>query len=216
MPERFAVVGAGGHAKVVLDALLASGHEVLGVYDDNPALLGVEPIPGVKVLGDAKDLLKGLEKGEGVVILAIGENRVRCRLSQQFSVPYGVACAPSTVLGRGVRIGKGSMILPSVTVNIDTVIGEHVILNTSCSVDHDCRIGDYAHIAPGSHLGGDVTVGEGTLLGVGSRVIPGIRIGHWSIVGAGAVVTRDLPDNCTAVGVPAKVIKTQETGWHLL
>ncbi len=77
MPERFAVVGAGGHAKVVLDALLASGHEVLGVYDDNPALLGVEPIPGVKVLGDAKDSLKVLEKGEGLVILAIGENRVR-------------------------------------------------------------------------------------------------------------------------------------------
>jgi predicted dehydrogenase len=55
MPERFAIVGAGGHAKVVLDALLASGHEVVGVYDDNPALLGVEPIPGVKVLGDTKD-----------------------------------------------------------------------------------------------------------------------------------------------------------------
>jgi len=215
MPERFAIIGAGGHAKVVVDALLSSGHEVLGFYDDNPALRGAEPVPGVKVLGDTKDLPGGLEKGKGVVILAVGGNRVRCRLSRLLSIPYGVACSPSAVLGRGVRIGKGSMILPSATVNIDTVIGEHVILNTSCSVDHDCGIGDFVHIAPGAHLGGGVVVGEGTFLGLGSGVTPGIRIGRWSVIGAGAVVTKDIPDNCTAVGVPAKVIKTREEGWHL-
>ena len=215
MSERFAIVGAGGHAKVVLDALLASGHEVLGFYDDNPALLGVEPIPGVNVLGNTKDSLKGFEQGKSLVILAIGENRERCRLSRRFPVPYGIACAPSAVLGRGVRIGKGSMILPSATVNIDTVIGEHVILNTSCSVDHDCAIGDFVHIGPGVLLGGGVIVGEGTFLGIGSSVIPGIRIGRWSVIGAGAVVTEELPDNCTAVGVPAKIIKTREEGWHL-
>lgn len=215
MPERFAVVGAGGHAKVVVDALLASGHEVSGFYDDNPVLLGAEPIPGVKVLGDTKDLPGGLEKVKGVVILAVGENRVRCRLSRRLSVSYGVACAPSAVLGRGVRIGKGSMILPSATVNTDTVIGEHSILNTSCSVDHDCAIGDFVHIGPGVHLGGGVVVEEGVFIGIGSSVIPGIRIGRWSVIGAGAVVTKDIPDNCTAVGVPAKVIKTREEGWHL-
>jgi acetyltransferase EpsM len=215
MPERFAVVGAGGHAKVVVDALFASGHEVLGFYDDNPALLGVEPIPGVKVLGDTKDLPGELEKRKSVVILAVGENRIRYRLSRRLFVPYGVACAPSAVFGRGVQVGKGSMVLPSATVNIDTVIGEHVILNTSCSVDHDCAIADFVHIGPGTHLGGDIIVGEGTFIGVGSSVIPGIRIGRWSVIGAGAVVTQDLPDNCTAVGVPAKVIKTREEGWHL-
>jgi len=215
MPEWYVIVAAGGHAKVVVNALLASGHEVLGFYDDNPALLGAEPVPGVKVLGNTKDLAGGLEKGKGMVILAIGENRVRCQLSRRFSVPYGIACAPSAVLGHGVRIGKGSMILPSATVNIDTVIGAHVILNTSCSVDHDCSIGDFVHVGPGAHLGGGVVVGEGTFLGLGSSVIPGIRIGRWSVVGAGAVVTKDLPENCTAVGVPAKVIKTREEGWHL-
>jgi UDP-perosamine 4-acetyltransferase len=65
-------------------------------------------------------------------------------------------------------------------------------------------------------LGGNVVVGEGAFLGVGTMVIPGIRIGRWSVVGAGAVVTKDLPDDCTAVGVPARVIKTREDGWHLV
>jgi sugar O-acyltransferase (sialic acid O-acetyltransferase NeuD family) len=214
MAERFAVIGAGGHAKVVVDALLSSGHEVMGFYDDDPALLGAEPLPGMKVLGDTKEV-PGNWKGKVVFILAIGENRVRWRLSRRLSIPYGVACAPSAVLGSGVRIGKGSMILPSATVNIDTVIGAHVILNTSCSVDHDCAIGDNVHVGPGTHLGGGVVVGEGAFLGIGASVIPGIRIGRWSVIGAGAVVTKDLPDNCTAVGIPAKVIKTREEGWHL-
>jgi sugar O-acyltransferase (sialic acid O-acetyltransferase NeuD family) len=214
MPEAFLVMGASGHAKVVIDALLASGNRIVGCYDDDESLAGTDPVPGVTVVGGSSALVANWRKGQKVVI-AIGENRIRLRLSLLLKVEYGIASAPSVVLGKGVTIGPGSMLLPSATVNIDSAIGMHAILNTSCSVDHDCRIGDFAHIAPGCALGGNITVGEGTFLGVGTRVIPGIRIGRWSIVGAGAVVTKDLPDNCTAVGVPAKVIKTREDGWHL-
>lgn len=214
MAESFLVFGGGGHAKVVIDALLASGCEILGCYDDNPALLGLEIVRGVPVVGGSSSMLADWRKGRKVIV-AIGENRLRRRLSSLWEVEFGVASAPSVVLGSGVKIGAGTMLLPSATLNIDTFIGNHAILNTSCSVDHDCRIGDYAHIAPGCALGGAVTVGEGAFLGVGARVIPGIRIGRWSVVGAGAVVTKDLPDNCTAVGVPAKVIRAREEGWHL-
>lgn len=215
MHERFVVVGAGGHAKVVVDALLASGHEVIGFFDDNKSLIGSEPVSGIRVLGGSENVPGRSVTRQASVIIAIGENRVRYSIAKRLSVPYGVANAPTAVLGRGVRIGNGSMLLPSATVTIDTIIGEHVILNTSCSVDHDCLIGDYVHIAPGAHLGGRIVVGEGTFLGIGSSVLPGIRIGRWSVIGAGAVVTKDLPDNCTAVGVPAKVIKMREDGWHL-
>jgi sugar O-acyltransferase (sialic acid O-acetyltransferase NeuD family) len=214
MADTILVVGAGGHAKVVIDAVLSSGCGIIGLYDDNPALGGTELVRGVRVMGDTSMVERDWRKGFKIII-AIGENRLRRRLSFRWKVGYGIATAPSVVLGRGVAIGAGSMLLPSATVNIDSVVGDHVILNTSCSVDHDCRIGDYAHIAPGSVLGGNVTVGEGTFLGIGARIIPGIRIGRWSVVGSGAVVTRDLPDNCTAVGVPAKIIKTREEGWHL-
>ena len=214
MPESFLIVGAGGHAKVVMDALLSSGCAISGCYDDNPSLFGSEPVPGVRVLGETSLLERDWKKGDRVIV-AVGDNAVRRHLSLRWKVEYGVAMAPSVILGKGVRIGHGTMILPSATINIDTLIGHHSILNTSCSIDHDCRIGDYAHVAPGCHLGGDVTIGEGSFLGVGTSVIPGVRIGRWSIVGIGAAVTKDLPDNCTAVGVPAKVIKAREEGWHL-
>ena len=215
MTDSFLVVGAGGHAKVVIDALISSGCRIGGCFDDNPALSGLELVPGVRIIGNTSMVESKWKKGS-FVIIGIGDNAVRRNLSLRWKVEYGVAMASSAVLGKGVKIGDGTMILPSATVNIDTVIGHHAILNTSCSVDHDCRIGDYVHIAPGCILGGSVTVGEGTFLGVGTNVIPGVRIGRWSIVGAGAVVTKDLPDNCTAVGVPSKVIKTREEGWHLL
>jgi len=210
----FLVIGAGGHAKVVIDALLSSGCLVSGCYDDNKAISGSEPVPGVYVIGGTSLVERDWKRGSNVIV-AIGDNVVRRRLSLRLKVEYGVARAPSAVLGMGVRVGHGAMILPSAVVNIQTVVGNHAILNTSCSVDHDCQIGDFAHVAPGCHLGGDVTVGEGTFLGVGSTVIPGIRIGRWSIVGGGSVVNKDIPDNCTAVGVPARVIKTREEGWHL-
>ncbi len=214
MPEPYLVVGAGGHAKVVLDALLASGQRVLGCYDDNPALAGFEPIAGVSVAGPTPLVEAHWTPGR-LVIVAVGDNAARRKLASRLHVDFGVARAPTAVLGSGVTLGPGTMVLPSATVNIDSLIGCHAILNTACSIDHDCRIGDYVHIAPGGRLGGGITVGEGSFLGIGASVIPGVRIGRWSIVGAGAVVTADLPDNCTAVGVPAKVIKTRQEGWHL-
>ncbi len=79
--------------------------------------------------------------------------------------------------------------------------------NTNAAVDHDCLIGDYAHVGPGVSLAGNVTVGEGAFLGIGSVAIMGSTIGRWSTVGAGAAVVHDIPDNVTAVGLPARIIK---------
>jgi UDP-perosamine 4-acetyltransferase len=103
-------------------------------------------------------------------------------------------------LGRGVVVAAGAIINPA------THIGDHAILNTAASVDHDCTVERFVHIAPGTHLAGTIYVGEGAFLGTGVSVIPSRRIGVWSIVGAGAVVTRDVPDRCTVVGIPARII----------
>jgi acetyltransferase EpsM len=92
----------------------------------------------------------------------------------------------------------------------NTFIDDHAILNVAATVSHDTRIGPYSMLNPGVHLAGNVTVGEGCYLGVSSSIIHGLSIGSWTTIGAGAVVVRDLPENVTAVGVPARVIRTNE------
>jgi sugar O-acyltransferase (sialic acid O-acetyltransferase NeuD family) len=200
---RLLVVGAGGHAKVVIDAAEAAGFTIAGVIGapgDAPELLGHRVSPdGTQAIS-----------ADGFII-AIGDNAVRARRFAEFAAsglaPVTVA-HPSAVVGRDVAIGGGSFLAAGVIVNAGTRIGADTILNTACSVDHDCSIGEHSHVGPQVALCGAVNVGEGALLGVGSCASPGVSVGEWSIVGAGAAVVDDLPANTVCVGVPARPIRT--------
>lgn len=194
------VVGAGGHAKVVIATLQAMGETVSGCLDDDPRAVG-RSVLGVPVLG-AVDLLRD---HVGRAVLGIGSNRVRQMLAVLYSdVTWTKAVHPLAHVHSSVRIGDGTVIFAGAIVQPDTWIGAHVILNTGATVDHDGEIGDFAHIAPGVHLSGNVTVEAGGFLGVGACAIPGVRVGAWGTVGAGAAVVSDLPPNVTSVGVPAR------------
>jgi sugar O-acyltransferase (sialic acid O-acetyltransferase NeuD family) len=103
-------------------------------------------------------------------------------------------------------ICAGAIVLPRAT------LGRGVLLNTKASVDHDCVIGDFVHIAPGATLGGDVQVGAETFIGPGATVAARIRIGARAVIGAGAVVVRDVPDDVTAWGVPARITSDRRSG----
>lgn len=198
------IIGAGGHAKVVADILLAMRQDVLGYVDDDPLLWGHSYL-GLPVLGPI-ELLSVLEFDR--VVCAIGANRVRHTLVERFSsIVNGRwinAIHPQAVIGRGVQLHEGVVIAAGVVVCVDTEIREHSIINTGSSVDHDCCIGAYAHVAPGSHLAGGVRVGEGSLLGVGVSVIPNITVGEWTVIGAGATAVSDIPPNVVARGTPAR------------
>jgi len=205
---RVPILGAGGHAQVVADILLqaraagASAHPI-GFLDDDPALAGTA-IMGLPVLGTIAQLD---EFDHDAVIVAIGDNRTRAHLFESVQAQGEQivnAIHPAAVLAPDVRLGEGVMICAGVVVNTGTVIGDNVILNTGCTVDHHNHIGNHVHIAPGVHLGGDVTIGEGTLVGIGASVIPQRTVGAWSVIGAGSVVTKDIPAQATAVGVPAQ------------
>lgn len=119
------------------------------------------------------------------------------------------------MIGRRVEIGEGTVICANVTTTTDYKIGRHVLINIMATVAHDDVLHDYVTIAPAAVISGNVTIGEGTDLGTNATVNQGVEIGAWSIVGSGAVVTKSLPDNCTAVGAPAKPIKERPAGWHL-
>lgn len=205
------VVGAGGHAQVITDAMLRAQEdglqqEPVGFLDDNPALLG-DIILGLRVLGSI-DELHGLAH-DGVII-AIGANATRASLFDRL-LKNGEQIVnvihPMATLAVGVKLGRGVQACAGAIVNTGTRIGDNTIINTGATIDHHTDIAAHCHIAPGVHLGGGVQVGEGAFLGIGAVVIPGCRVGRWATVGAGAVVTRDIPDDVTAVGVPAKVIK---------
>lgn len=194
------ILGASGHAKVVISTLRAAGQEVLGCYDDDAALVGGH-CGGIPVLGRIQDL----DRLPGLTLIAVGSSRARLALAFRFpEAAWGLAVHPFSWIAPGTVLGPGSVVFAGAVIQPDSVIGSHCILNTGCSVDHDCRLGDGVHLAPGVRLAGGVTVEAGVTLGIGSVVIPGLRIGAGTVVGAGSTVTADLPPGITAVGSPAR------------
>jgi sugar O-acyltransferase (sialic acid O-acetyltransferase NeuD family) len=197
---RIAVLGSGGHAKVVIATLQAAGHDVAAVFDDDPATWGALVL-GVAVAGPIAALLP--ERFESGVV-AVGDNAARRDLAGRVGLRWLTPIHPAAWVDPSARIGPGTVVGAGAVIQPEAVVGAHAIINTRAIVEHDCAVGNFAHLAPGACLAGGVRVGEGTLVGIGAAVIPGCRIGSWSIVGAGAVVVRDLPDGVVAVGVPAR------------
>lgn len=198
------IIGAGGHAKVVIDALrLVYGTPSINLYDDaqhkqGAILLGIRvetPVPAsFELLGD--------------IHIAIGNNNVRQALGNILILAgnnfIGVI-HPKAVVSPYAVLGKGNFIAAGAIVAADANLGDGVIVNHQAVVDHDCVIGSWVHIAPGAVLGGGVRVGYGTLIGAGAVILPGVKIGANVAVGAGAVVTKDVIDNVTVVGIPARL-----------
>jgi sugar O-acyltransferase (sialic acid O-acetyltransferase NeuD family) len=201
------VLGAGGHAKVVLRTLEISGYEVVGVFDDDPAKMGMSLL-GHAVQGSIEDAaLLGCPRA----VLAVGNNRTRQDLAERLpEFEWITAVHPTAWVDASVTIAPGTVIFAGAVVQPETVIGRHVIVNTAATVDHDCLLGDFVHVAPGAHLAGQVSLGEGSFLGIGSTVIPGKQVGGWVTVGAGGVVVEDIPAGVTVVGVPARQKQTME------
>jgi sugar O-acyltransferase (sialic acid O-acetyltransferase NeuD family) len=202
------VYGAGGHAQVVIDVLRSNGIEVRRQYNDSPRNqhpASRDVHPGLRLVGpeDFPDL-------DVPLILAVGINGERAELAQVLDAEFGTAVHPTAIIAPTARIGEGTVVLHGAIVQPNATIGRHVLINTGASVDHDNDIGDYAHISPQAALSGHVTVGEGTHIGVGAVVIPTITIGRWCKVGAGAVVIRDVPDHCTVVGNPARIVPDRD------
>lgn len=207
--EKVLILGAGGHAKVVIATAKACAVHVTGILDDDEQKLGTE-LFGVNVLSGLPDL--HCFAGHQCVV-AVGDNVVRRRVFEQWRwrrISWRSLIHPSAVVDMSVTIGDGTVVFAGATLQVDVSVGDHCIINTQASLDHDCSLGDFVHLAPGCHLAGNVTVEDGAFLGIGSSVVPGVRIGKNAVVGAGAVVLRDVPDNTTVVGVPARILDRRE------
>lgn len=208
-PDRgVCVLGAGGHAKVVISTLRALGMEVAGLYDDDPAKQG-SMCAGVPVLGSISSFTPAMVRE---CVLAIGDDATRQKIASRMSwVHWLTVVHPKAYVHDSVHLGPGTVLMAGAIVQPDAQIGAHCIINTGATVDHGCVIGDFCHVAPGCNLGGRVTLAEGVFMGIGSVAIQGIRVGAWTTVGAGAAVVTDVPDRVLAVGVPARVRRKVET-----
>lgn len=205
-------IGAGGHAKVIMDILARMPRvRVVGLVDLASRLFG-EKVAGTSILGGDDLLPQLLADGVGAAFIGmggVGDNGPRSEafyrvLDLGFDVISAIhrraAVAPSVILGRGVCIMAGTV------VNPEAVIGDNVILNTNCTIEHDCLIGDHVHVAPGVTLSGAVQVGRLSHIGTGASVRQGVRIGERVIVGVGSVVVSDVADGTVVMGVPARPV----------
>jgi sugar O-acyltransferase (sialic acid O-acetyltransferase NeuD family) len=205
------IVGAGGHASVVADsALLSTACTSIVFVDDKYTASCEMQLSGHPVCGPIKRVLleSSIYHGSNIVV-AIGSCTERLLLQTLLS-DYGYKpisiVHPFSWVSPNVAIGAGTVIFAGSIVQTGSFIGEGVIINTGASVDHDCVLGRAVHICPGARLAGNVSVGDRTWIGIGSTVVQGISIGADVTVAAGAVVTENLPDNCTAIGVPARIL----------
>jgi len=194
--EDLIVIGAGGHAKVVIATARAAGLHVAAIFDDRT---DIDSLAGVPIAGPVAASTGRTESA----VIAIGNNRVREQLASELDLRWRAIAHPAAIIDPSAALGPGAVVFAGVVLQPDAAVGDHAIVNTGATIDHDCAIGNFAHVAPGVHLCGNVTVGRGALLGVGCCARPGATIGDYAIVGAGAAVVSDLPGGRTYVGVPA-------------
>lgn len=197
------VIGAGGHAKVVISSLLASGWKIYAVYDDDSRKWN-QSIMGFPITGPIERLS---ESDRRPAVIAIGDSMIRQQVVEKYDRNWAKVIHSRAYVDAAATIGAGTVVFAGAVIQPGVVIGQHAIINTSASIDHDCVIDDYAQVAPGTHLAANVHVKRGANLGTGAQVIPSITIGEHAIIGAGSTVVRDIPDHVVAFGCPAKVIR---------
>lgn len=204
--EALLVVGAGGHAKVVIDAARCAGSNVeLVLADDDECKRGLIVL-GLTTMVPVAQALQGVVAFH----VAVGNNTVRERISDGLAaqglahrtVAHLRACISAAAhIADGVFIGAQSVVGP------DARIERGCIINHGAIVDHDCHLAPFAHIAPNATLGGGVRVGRNVLIGAGATIAPGVAVGDYCVVGAGSVVLKDLEAGSVHVGVPARKLK---------
>ncbi|NOX08654.1 MAG: acetyltransferase [Gammaproteobacteria bacterium] len=203
MPTEILIIGSGGHARVVAEAVLSMNASIsIVVVDEDVDKQGADFLGRIRVAS--------LDDGSSLpldVHVAIGVNYHRKRLLEwainvgktRFNVYH-----PASIISSSAIIGEGVFVAVNAIIAAESSIADGCIINHAAVVDHNCRIGAYTHIAPNATLGGGVCIGAECIIGAGAIILPGITLGDRVIIAAGAVVTTDIKDDQTAIGIPAR------------
>ena len=206
---QFIIIGAGGHAKVLLDALLLQGTEISGICDPfQPSGGGLAHYPW---FADDNLILRMNPAHTRLINAAgsVGDTSRRCDIFRKFKINgfhfHNVIHPASAVSALDMEFGEGLQALAGSVINTSVHIGVNVLVNTHAVVEHDCTVGSHTHIASGAIVCGGCLVGENVHIGAGAIIKQGVTIGSGSLIAAGAVVIDDVPPFSLSAGVPARV-----------
>lgn len=202
------IIGAGGHASVVADALLAVGEKLLGFLDTDPVRHG-SAVCGLPVLGDDR-VLERYEPNAIRLVNGIGgthDTSARRAVQQRIEEcgwRFASVCHPSAVVSRFARVDESAQLLAASVIQANASIARGCIVNTAAVVEHGVWLDTWVHVAPRAVVCGDVSIGASSHIGAGAIVRQGVRLGEHTVVGAGAVVVRSFDGGGLLVGVPAR------------
>lgn len=214
--NKIVIIGAGGfgrEVKMLIDQINydKKQYDFIGFYDDNIEKGSI--INGFIVLGSINELLQVDYNLE--VVISIADPTIKKKIYETINcnhfISFPTLIHPNVLIGTDeVSFGYGCIICASNIITVNISLGNFVILNLGCTVGHDTTIGDYCSFMPSVNISGEVIIDNSVYVGTGAKIINLLTIGNSTIVGAGAVVSKSLPEKCTAVGIPAKPIKFHE------
>lgn len=202
------VIGAGGHARVVVDVAKSAGFEVCGIIDIN-YLRQKESIINSPVIG-GMNTLKDYDPESIGVAIALGKSELRSEYfikiqNSKFKIISIIS--PTAIISKYVKMGKGVFVNAGAIISAEAIIGNNTIINSGAIVEHEVKIGKDSHVGPGVKIGGRTTIGDNTFIGLGATIIDNIKIGNCVTIGAGSVIINDLDPNTTMVGIPGRPVK---------
>jgi sugar O-acyltransferase (sialic acid O-acetyltransferase NeuD family) len=207
------IIGAKGFAKEVLEVFHQNNNtNNISFYDDVNIDIGKYLFEEFPILKNESEVLKFFTEYGNDFTIGIGDPHLRFKIYNKFIQLGGIyisTISPFSRIGNyGNSIGEGSNIMTGTVITNDVKIGKGVLINLNCTIGHDSELEDFVELSPGVHISGYCKIGNFTNIGTNATILPKINIGSNVIIGAGSVVTKDIPDNSIALGVPAKVVKT--------
>ena len=215
--QQIVLIGASGHARVILDILQLTGtYEIVGLIDSFKPR-GIS-LGGHEILGSPDEIPALVDQGAfSAAIVCVGDNWTRARIVDGIrrAVPnftFVSAIHPAATVSRDAVIGEGTVIMAGAVVNPGCQVGEYCIINTRASLDHDSVMDSYSSLGPGVTTGGCVRIDAYSAIGIGATILQDLHIGRHTVVGAAAAVFHNLPDSVVAYGVPARIIRSRQPG----
>jgi sugar O-acyltransferase (sialic acid O-acetyltransferase NeuD family) len=203
------IIGGGGHAKVLIDALQLVGAPILGICERNGALVDAELLD-VPVLCTDAELKKYPPEGVTLVngLGGVKDTSLRREVFQRLKLlgyDFSQVIHPSAVISAHAVLAEGVQVMAGAVIQAGARIAENAVINTKTSVDHDCQIGGHVHLAPGATVCGNVKIEDSVHVGSGATIIQGIAVGPHSLIGAGTLVQTNVPAGATVIGVPGRI-----------